>query len=223
MKNRQIITIFALLLFGSCSQNVKKEQASDSGMETISPEDEALFASTDDEVTKNIVTEKVETQVAEVEAQAETAINEYAEYEVKAGDTLMLVAYKVLGDYQKWQEISKLNKDVLGKKTVLEQGQKLRYIKREIASVENPQGSPYLIKPSDNLGVISKKVYNTSRLWDELYYNNRKLIKNPNVLYSGFVIFYPSKDEIPQIQVAMVNEKFDAFSKSRLPASVKKK
>jgi hypothetical protein len=90
-------------------------------------------------------------------------------------------------------------------------------------SVVNPQGSPYLIKPKDNLGFISKKVYSTSRLWDELYYNNRTIIKNPNVLYSGFVIFYPSKEEIPQVQLAMANEKFNAIAKTRLPASVKKK
>jgi carbamoylphosphate synthase large subunit len=202
---------------------VKNEQVSDSGMETISAEDKALFATADEEIMQDTDSKNEEGPATEVEGDSEMINMEYAEYEVKLGDTLMLVAYQVLGDYQKWPEIAKLNKEVLGAKTTLEKGQKLRFIKREITNAENPMGSPYLIKPRDTLGGVSNKVYGTIRLWDELYFNNKNFIKNPNVLYSGFVVFYPTKEEIPQIQVAMVEQKFDVFAKTRFPASVKKK
>lgn len=50
-----------------------------------------------------------------------------AEYLVQSNETLMMIAFKLYGDYGRWKEIASLNQDKLGGGTSISNGMKLRY------------------------------------------------------------------------------------------------
>lgn len=112
-------------------------------------------------------------------------------YRVQKGDTLMMVAFKIYGDYHKWKDLKEWNKDV--KK--IEEGAELKYMVPDQRFGWQPNGLPYLIKTADTLGTISMDKYGTSKKWKSIYNNNRPLIKNPNLIFAGFTIYYqPARD-----------------------------
>jgi nucleoid-associated protein YgaU len=112
------------------------------------------------------------------------------QYIVKKNETLMLVAFKLFGDYERWKELANANRDVLRGSTSLSQGMTLRYTAPAQEFVWNPQGLPYLIRMGDTLGGISKTVYTTEKKWKLIWNNNRPLIKDPNKIFAGFTIYY---------------------------------
>ncbi|MEA9354858.1 hypothetical protein SHI21_01505 [Bacteriovorax sp. PP10] len=107
-------------------------------------------------------------------------------YKVQKGDTMMMIAFKIYGDYRKWKDIKEWNKDV---KKVGE-GVELKYMVPEQRFGWQPSGLPYLIKTADTLGTISKDKYGTTKKWKSIYENNRPLIRNPNLIFAGFTIYY---------------------------------
>ncbi len=107
-------------------------------------------------------------------------------YKVQKGDTMMMIAFKIYGDYRKWKDIKEWNKDV---KKVGE-GVELKYMVPDQKFGWMPSGLPYLIKTADTLGTISKEKYGTTRKWKSIYENNRPLIRNPNLIFAGFTIYY---------------------------------
>ncbi len=111
-------------------------------------------------------------------------------YEVVGGDTLMLIAFKLFGDYRFWKEIANWNREFLGAKTSLDIGMKLKVFSSKEKRTWPPKGNPYLIKTGDFLTRISEKVYGTSKLWKRLFRNNKLMIKDPNLIFSGFTLFY---------------------------------
>lgn len=113
-----------------------------------------------------------------------------SEYTVGKNETLMIIAFKIYGDYGQWKEIANLNRDVL-KNNSPREGMKLKYHAPAQAFVWNPEGNPYLIKTGDTLGTISHEVYQTNQKWKILWDNNRPLIKDPNKIFAGFTIYYP--------------------------------
>jgi nucleoid-associated protein YgaU len=112
-------------------------------------------------------------------------------YEVQKNETLMMVAFKLYGDYGRWKEIANHNQDSLKGKTSVMAGTKLKYRAPAQAFVWNPEGLPYLIKTGDTLGKISKNVYQTQKKWKIIWNNNRPLIKDPNKIFAGFTLYYP--------------------------------
>ncbi|MCB1073754.1 MAG: hypothetical protein KDK96_11745 [Chlamydiia bacterium] len=46
------------------------------------------------------------------------------------------------------------------------------------------------MKKEDTLGTISDEVYHTPKRWNEIYQNNRPLIKDPNLIFAGFTLYY---------------------------------
>ena len=111
-------------------------------------------------------------------------------YEVVGGDTLMLIAFKLFGDYRFWKEIANWNREFLDAKTSIDIGMKLKFFSPSGKRTWPPKGNPYLIKSGDFLTRISEKVYGTSKLWRRLFRNNKLMIKNPNLIFSGFTLFY---------------------------------
>jgi nucleoid-associated protein YgaU len=107
-------------------------------------------------------------------------------YRVQKGDTMMMIAFKIYGDYRKWKDINEWNKDV--KK--IGEGVELKYMVPDQRFGWQPSGLPYLIKTADTLGTISKEKYGTRRKWKSIYENNRPLIRNPNLIFAGFTIYY---------------------------------
>lgn len=118
---------------------------------------------------------------------------EFGSYKVEKSDTLMMVAFRIYGDYHKWKELKAWNKAEL--KNGMHAGMFLKYTVPEKKFVWNPTGLPYLVKEGNTLGTISNEKYGTPKKWKDLYENNRPLIQNPNVIFAGFTIYYvPVRD-----------------------------
>lgn len=111
-------------------------------------------------------------------------------YKVKKGETLMQVAFKIYGDIGKWKELKEMNRDTLAKSSALKNGMDLKYAQPEKDFVWNPEGTAYMIKNGETLGVISNNVYQTPKKWKKIYENNKPLIKNPNIIFAGFTLYY---------------------------------
>ncbi len=110
-------------------------------------------------------------------------------YTVKKGETLMQIAFSIYGDVSKWKEIKNLNN---GNTNQLKPGTTLKYRAPARTFVWNPTGTPHLIKTGETLGTISNAVYSTPKKWKSIWENNKPLIKNPNVIYAGFTLYYQS-------------------------------
>lgn len=111
-------------------------------------------------------------------------------YTVQKNETLMMVAFKLYGDYGKWKELANYNRSKLNGSTVLANGMSLKYMAPAEEFVWNPQGLPYLIRTGDTLGGISHNVYSTPKKWKMIWDNNRPLIKDPNKIFAGFTLYY---------------------------------
>ncbi|MCM2350214.1 MAG: LysM peptidoglycan-binding domain-containing protein [Bacteriovoracaceae bacterium] len=112
------------------------------------------------------------------------------QYTVQKNETLMLIAFKLYGDYELWKDLANQNREALKGSTNIKEGMVLNYTAPAEEFVWNPQGLPYLIRTGDTLGGISKQVYTTISKWKLIWENNRPLIKDPNKIYAGFTIYY---------------------------------
>ncbi len=113
--------------------------------------------------------------------------SDYAEYEVAKGDTLMLIAFKLYGDYSMWRELQSQNNGLSSSELI--PGKKIKYLSASSEFKWTPNGEPYLIMRGDTLSKISIDKYKTHRRWREIYDNNRPLIKDPNLIFAGFTIY----------------------------------
>lgn len=113
---------------------------------------------------------------------------EYIEYKIKKNDTLMLISQSVYGDYSRWKEIIKIN-PMRSRHLVV--GQILR-LKKPLHGHRHfdSKGLPYIIHRGDTLTSISVEKYRTAKRWVDIYENNRNTIKNPDLIYAGFTLFY---------------------------------
>ena len=109
-------------------------------------------------------------------------------YQIKQHDTLMLIAFKIYGDYHRWKELQQLNPEFANKELTV--GAQIKYNRPLQEFQYNPQGLPYLIKRNDTLGSISGDVYGITTRWREIYNNNRILIRDPNLIFAGFTLYY---------------------------------
>ncbi len=112
------------------------------------------------------------------------------EYTVQKNETLMMIAFKLYGDYGWWKKLAGWNTAKLTNGQIVRAGTTLKYRAPSEEFVWNPQGLPYLIRTGDNLGLISKSVYQTPKKWKLIWENNRPLIKNPNLIFAGFTLYY---------------------------------
>lgn len=114
-------------------------------------------------------------------------------YKIQKGDTLMMVAFKIYGDYRKWKDLKEWNKEKTTGK--MAEGTLLKYNVPETGFGWQPNGMPYMVKTGDTLGMISMDKYGTSKKWKSIYENNRPLIRDPNLIFAGFTIYYvPTRD-----------------------------
>lgn len=180
---------------------VVDDEEMDKSAEINEEEGEEVAVAETDEATEAAEEETAEpAEAAEVDEEGEemeeAGTIEY--YEVKKGDTLMIIAFSLYGDYGKWKDIFELNKDLLNNSTELEPGTKLKYQTPSQSFAWNPSGSPYLIIRGDTLGKISNKVYGKPRYWRYIWENNKPMIKNPSLIFAGFTIYY-----LPLSQLSM--------------------
>lgn len=115
----------------------------------------------------------------------------YGNYKVKRGDTLMLIAFKIYGDYTKWRSIANLNPG----SSSLAVGSVIKFQKPKRRFSWDPEGLPHLIRNGETLGTISNQKYGTMKRWKSIWNNNRPLIRNPNLIFAGFTVYYiPDED-----------------------------
>ena len=199
MKITKLLLLVGLLAIVSCSKSSKTkddmetaadvaDMASDADFivdsedEELEVEDEGL-ASSDEE--PMIMDESVAS--ADVEMS-----DDEGSYTVKSGETLMMVAFNIYGDYRMWGKLRDLNGLSGGS---VAKGTVIRYKKPAQEFVWNPEGLPYLIKNGDSLVSISNDKYGTANKWKLIYNNNRPLIKDPNLIFAGFTLYYiPERD-----------------------------
>ena len=113
-------------------------------------------------------------------------------YEVQSKeDTLMWIAYKIYGDYGKWRTLANYNKSKLNDNYDLSIGQKIKYKTPSNSFNWNKNGTAYTIIKGDTLGKISKKVYGNMNRWKDLWDYNKPMIKNPDLIFAGFTLYYP--------------------------------
>jgi len=132
----------------------------------------------------------------ELEPTEASLSGEIKEYKVQKNETLMLIAFKLYGNPQKWRDLASKNPKVVSQAGIVKAGSVLKYAAPSQEFVWSPNGSPYLIKNGDTLGTISKEVYQTMSKWKLIWENNRQMIKDPNKIYAGFTLYYLDAREI---------------------------
>lgn len=117
------------------------------------------------------------------------------EYTVQKNETLMLIAFKLYGDYNLWRNLANKNPGVM-KNGLIPAGAKIKYNLPSQAFDWSPQGNPYLIRTGDTLGGISGSVYGTVKKWKSIWDNNKPLIKDPNRIYAGFTLYWLEQGKV---------------------------
>ncbi len=131
--------------------------------------------------------------LTEAEATAEesvTTTGETAAYTVKAGDTLMKIAFTIYGDVDRWKDLQEWNRGKLKSVNQLRVGMSLTYETPTTSFSPEQLAHSYLIKKGDTLAGIADEVYGRKMKYKKLQNYNRRLIKNPNRIFAGFTIFY---------------------------------
>ena len=194
-----ILVMMSLALTVSCSRN--KSASSDSPEIELADVDEFSESEFDSGLSEKSLEGEVEALAEEVvDNTPSLELNPADEksYTVSKNETLMMVSFKVYGDYSKWRDIANLNQGVLNGSTKLKEGMVLRYQAPLQEFAWDPQGNPYLIQFGDTLGTISGSVYGTPKKWKSIWDNNRPLIKDPNKIYAGFTLYYLSQEQVAQ-------------------------
>jgi nucleoid-associated protein YgaU len=208
MKLSKVVLILSLLSLVACSSKSKSEKVIDSAQEAeisqtedadfiVDAEDEELIAEDSeemDEITEEVVAEVSEAPSSEEMVAAAPIIeSELAEYTVKKGDTLMLIAFGIYGDYRKWKDLRDWNEMA---EVGLEEGSTLKYKKPAEEFSWNPEGLPYMVKHGDTLGSISNEKYGTPKKWVAIYENNQPLIRDKNLIFAGFTLYYTQERDL---------------------------
>ncbi|MDC0253906.1 LysM peptidoglycan-binding domain-containing protein [Bacteriovoracales bacterium] len=200
--------LFLLLLFllqFSCSKTKKKEDPEKATPDIVKDESNERKTAEEELIVEEETTEEGEEEELIVEedvektgeTQAEKTSEDkkeislsgnIAQYKVKKGETLMLIAFKVYGDYGKWKSIAEQNPQL--KVKGIRAGMSLKYDMPTQEFSWQPVGLAHLIKSGETLGKISKNKYGTSKKWKNIWNNNKPLIKNPNLIFAGFTIYY---------------------------------
>lgn len=206
-----LILITAQLVFSSCSSKTSKssnsgEFSSEFAVDEDNPLtedeegvmafDESLFESIEDDIQEDA--QVASTKVYDEPETSETFSEESFEtYTVLEGETLMWIAFKLYGDYRDWRKLKKWNKNILDYQDLPEIGAKLKYQPLQTASNWRAQGNPYLVLRGDTLFKVSKKVYEgQGLLWKSIWANNQVQIRDPNLIFAGFTLFYLPYEEV---------------------------
>lgn len=209
MKKNLPVLIALLALSTACSNSKKSENVAETdavGMEAdfivdsndaFLFDDALLFEEGSEAAPLAQTTEQsdyIETMSVEESPIAYELSGAMGEYVTKEGETLMMVAFNIYGDYAKWKDIKALNPGVKASSIVA--GTRLQYQEPLEKFVFNPMGLPHLIRKGDSLGSISQDKYGTLRRWKDIYDNNQPLIKDPNLIFAGFTVYYIPDREI---------------------------
>jgi nucleoid-associated protein YgaU len=206
-----LLLITAQLAFSSCSSKSSKpsnsgEFSSEFAVDEDNPltEDEEGVTAFDDDFFDSIEDDiQEDAQVASTNIFEETETTEtyneesFETYTVLEGETLMWIAFKLYGDYRDWRKLKRWNENILDYQDLPEIGAQLKYQPQQTASNWRAQGNPYLVLRGDTLFKVSKKVYEgQGHLWKSIWANNQAQIRDPNLIFAGFTLFYLPYEEV---------------------------
>lgn len=205
----KLLLILSLFATAACSSKSNSD-AESTGEELVEEDADFLVDSDEEELvadeagnglaedgTEGEVTEIAESDVSDMPADEAvtpqlTTTGEEGTYTVQRGETLMLIAFKLYGDYTKWKDLAAMNPEY---GTNLSVGTVLKYDRPATEFSWSPQGLPHLIRRGETLGTISSDKYGSTSRWRDIWNNNKPMIKNPNLIFAGFTIYYiPSED-----------------------------
>lgn len=125
----------------------------------------------------------------------------YASYTVAAGDSLIAIARRLLGDGERWREIHELNADKLGPDAILQIGMSLKLPGDALIASPAPTNlrtpslnskpREYTVVPGDTLGEISMRLLGTSKRTDEIVKLNG--LASANEIFVGMTLKIPAK------------------------------
>mgnify|MGYP005649907765 FL=1 len=206
MKWLNYLSIILLLTLMSCSGNKKTAEESNEDGESVELDADFLVDSEDED----LMIDDEGTESAEVaDSSEDPSLDDDSDdpiisdtpsmdagangtYTVKSGDTLMWIAFKIYGDYSKWSELSASNGNIVR----INEGQVLNYSEPSERFSWNPKGNPHTVVNGDTLGTISNDKYGTAAKWRSIYDNNRPMIKDPNLIFAGFTLYYISSRDL---------------------------
>jgi len=189
-----LFTLFSLLVI-SCSSNQKENAPELSSLDDELTEEEMRDEAMMDEEMMDEDTVYTMSSAPENDSIERTGI-----YQIQEHDTLMWISYKIYGDYTKWRNILVANPEINENKLAI--GTDIFYIEPDETFIWERDGTPYRIERGDTLIKISKKLYNTSKNWKQLLANNSDMIKDPNMIYANFILFYSKESTSPEISKA---------------------
>ncbi len=140
-------------------------------------------------------------------------------YTVKAGDTLMKIAFTIYGDLSRWHDLYTWNQAKLGSANELKRGTKLEYQVPAVTAERELHSHSYKIKKGDTLAGIADEVYGRRTKYKKLQRYNPKLIKNPNRIFAGFTIFYEITPQEMAEAEARRRERMSAAAPTPTPPS----
>jgi nucleoid-associated protein YgaU len=111
-------------------------------------------------------------------------------YKVQPGDYLMLIGFKIYGDYKKWRSLLELNN--LAPHSKLTIGSIIKYKYPKDIFRWRFTGEPYKVKENDTLSEISEKELGTIKNLSKLIEHNQKLLPGEALIYEGMTLFIPS-------------------------------
>lgn len=207
--NVTLAVIVAMSLASCSNKKVKEDEMQASSEQALTVDDSDFVVDAEDKMTDMNETTPADATVVGTEgetvmepAMEETPMTETSMapviadseyYEVQKGETLMWIAFKLYGDYTKWKELESNNREALAHG--VKPGMKLKY--NPGMFVWNPKGLPHLIKTGETLATISNDKYGTIRKWRSIWDNNRDMIKNPDLIFAGFTLYYvPEEREL---------------------------
>lgn len=166
-------------------------EADESSEDAIEEVEEDEIAEEVEEAPAEAMDQSNEMEVAQAAPVQVNTSGQEGWHTVSSSETLMIIAFKIYGDYEKWRDLARWNANKLGPNHSISVGMKLKFEAPSQKFVWNPEGNPYLIKVGDTLGTISNDTYGTNAYWKNIWNNNRPLIKNPNRIFAGFTIYTP--------------------------------
>lgn len=209
MKLITLLMIAALLTSTACSS--KKKQAAVEGQGTdqiasfgedadfiiesdsqdlLAVEDTPTSESIDPMLEEQFVSPVIEEEMASTSFQTTGQVGTYT---IESGDTYMLIAFKLYGDYRKWKSVADMNPGLSSAQ--LSVGQNIKYDMPSQPFVWNPQGNPHMIQSGETLGTIANNKYGSAMRWKDIYNNNRPMILDKNMIFAGFTLYWiPDRD-----------------------------